>query len=218
MQRFIVQQFRNGLLSPNSELHKVKHIGAYLYKRLKNEFNDTRNNALTIRRFSQKIVNMSINTLKYKLQTALQNRRNNQCISDGNKLYHVPDFNEKGYEAMINLIKVMDKNLDGYGLGTRFSFDSRLLRKPPKRQDESVSCHVRNACNNLGTWTDNLCTPTRGRARGFPGVFPYSGQKTYKRSRNHAIGSLHNSIKRGRYARKSRNIYWRRPGRISKIA
>ena len=216
MQRLIVQQFRNGLLSPNSELQELKYIGPYLYKRLINEFDNTRN-TLTIRRFSQKIFNMSINTLKHKLQKALQNRRNNQCIRNGTNLYHVPDFNEKGYEVMINLIKVMDRNLDGYGLGNRFTFDSRLLRKPPKRQDQSVSCKARNTCNNRGIWINNLCIPTNSRTRGFPGVFPYSGQKTYKRSRNNALGSIHNSIRRGQYVNDSRNVYWRKPGRMPKI-
>ena len=219
MQRSIERSFRNNSLTPGSELIDVKHIGPYLYTRMRQQF-AAGAATLTIRRFAGRIQNMGIDNLKKKLHTALQNARNNQCIRTPNRaLYHVQDYNQKGYEAMINLIKVLARNGDGHNLGRNFRFDATRLRMPAMRNDDSKSCLSRAACRqNNGIWHDNLCQPPRN-ARGFAGVFPRSGQKTIRqRDRSQPLGSHRNSIRRGRYARAPNSqTLWRRPGVMRKV-
>ncbi len=220
MQRFITRQFRDNILTPQSELIDIKHIGPYLYRRLKQEF-ASRARTISIRSFARKIENLQLDNLKRKLQKALQNQHNNQCITiPGYEPYHVADVNEKGYEAMISLIKVLERNADGYGLGRNFVFDASRLRMPPKRStiSKNVSCLNRNNCAaNGGVWHNRLCQPP-SNARGFAGVYPYSGQKTKSRNQRASLGSINNSIRRGRYVRSpNRRVEWRRPGRMSKV-
>jgi len=218
MQRLIIQQFRNNLLSARSELIDLKHIGPYLYRSLKREFSP-RTLTLTIQSFARKIQNMTIDNLKRKLQKALQNEHNNQCVRiDGYDMYHVPDINAKGYEVIISLIKVLARNRDGNNIGGNFIFDASQLRMPNKRStiSERVSCFSRNQCRgNGGIWYDGLCQPP-AEATGFAGVHPYSGQKTNNRSPRSPLGS--NSVRRGRYARSPNGkVEWRRPGRMAKV-
>lgn len=220
MQRFITRQFRDNILTPRSELIDIKHIGPYLYRRLKGEF-ASRSITMTIRSFARRIENLQLDNLKRKLQKALQNQHNNQCVTlPGYAPYHVSDVNEKGYEAMISLIKVLDRNGDGYGLGRNFVFDSTQLRMPQKRSaiTKTVACLPRNRCVTRGaTWHNGLCQPL-SNARGFAGVYPYSGQKTRSRNRRGRLGSINNSVRRGQYARSPNGrVEWRRPGRMSKV-
>ena len=72
MQRFITRQFRDNNLTPRSELIDIKHIGPYLYRRLKREFS-SRANTITIQSFARKIQNLQLDNLKRKLNKALQN-------------------------------------------------------------------------------------------------------------------------------------------------
>jgi hypothetical protein len=221
MQRRLKQLFRSGDLHPRSELIEIKHIGPYLYQRLKNMF-APRLNSLSIRRFASQIKNLSLFTLKHKLQKALQNQRNNQCIMGNKGPHHVRDYNEKGYEALISLIKVLAKNEDGHNLGRQFTFDATQLRMPNKRSEiaKHIACHgSRSKCRRRGgSWSDNQCNPPNGSINGFPGVFPFSGQETYDRNLNKPLGSKRNAIRRGSYS-KSRNSRkkWRRPGSMNHV-
>lgn len=210
MQRTIIGQFNRGELTPRSEMIELKHIGPYLYERLRRSFaRNTR--ILTIQRFASSIQNMSIDNLKRRLQTALQNARNNQCIGQGNNVHHVRDYNEKGYEVLINLIKVLANNRDGHGLGRNFRFNASQLRMPNRRHDETkiAPCLSRGRCRSRGfRYRDGLCTPRSDRT-GFPGVSSRTGQK---------INSRNNSIRRGRYTRPDENgVEWRRPGFMRKL-
>jgi len=218
MQRQLIALFRNGSLQPSSELVDLKHIGPYLYARLKREFAPT-SQRLTIRMFSNRIKNLSIEALKKKLQKSLQNRRNNQCVASNNTaFYHVADFNEKGYEILISLIKVLDKNGDGYNMGNGFRFNANELKKPTKRSDDTkyMSCLSRVQCRrNGGNWSQGVCIPSNDRT-GFPGVSPHSGQKTRSRIQSHRLGSFNNSIRRGQYVRSGRYL-WRRPGSMQHV-
>lgn len=219
MRAIIKQQFSDGLLTPRSELSDIKHIGEYLYKGLKRTFAPNLNN-LSIRTFSNKIKRLTLSELKTKLQSALQNKRNNQCINDKMFKYHVPDYNRKGYEAMINLIKVLARNEDGYRLGNNFSFNANQLRMPPARSDDTkfVSCLSRQTCRrNGGNWNNGMCHPS-SNSQGFSGIHPYSGQKTKPRNSRHKIGSINNSIRRGRYVNSPNSqIMWRKPGKMRKL-
>lgn len=214
MQRSIERDLNSRNILPRSEIIELKHIGPYLYKRLIKEFAPNRQ-SLTIRRFATKIQNMSIDQLKFRLQKALQNKRNNQCIQSNGYMYHVPDFNTKGYEMMINLIKVLSRNENNFGFRHRFTFNARELRKPSTVSTSNLTCLSRRSCPR-GRWRDGLCQPDN-RAHGFPGVHPFSGQKTYARHENRQLGSSHNSIRRGRYAQGSGSVMWRRPGKMRKI-
>ena len=208
MQRFIQQRFQSGDLTPNSRLDEIKHIGDYLYDRLRRSLAPNRQ-ILTIRMFARRIENMSIDALKSTLQKALQNARNNQCVrTPGQPKYHVPDYNYKGYEAMINLIKVLARNGDGHRLGQRFNFDANRLRMPPKRSEDSrfTPCLTRRTCQ--GSWRDGLCQPS-SQSRGFPGVHGYTGQKKNRRT----IFSP-----RGQHAQSDNVRYsWRKPRRMQKL-
>lgn len=209
MRATIRRAFADGTLTPQSTLDELKHIGPYLYRRMTREFAPTRRR-LTIRTFASRISPMSLDVLKSRVQRSLQNERKNQCVpSTQGKTYHVADFNTKGYEAILTLIRVLARNEDGYNLGRRFQFDGSRLRMPPQRTDNTkfIACHrTRSRCRrNSGVWADGQCHP-RGRARGFPGVSPYSGQR-YDRRR----------IMHGQYSRKSKTERWRRPGRLNKV-
>lgn len=219
MQRRIETSFRNGSLVPTSELKELRHIGEYLYDRLVREF-APQNRTLSIRGFARKIQHLNSSVLKHRLQSALQNRRNNQCVRTPGRLpYHVPDFNIKGYEVMISLIKVLDHNRDGYGLGRNFAFASADLRMPRRRHDDAktVACLSRASCRQHGgIWRDGMCQPSV-RSTGFAGVHPFSGQKVARRRAASPLGSVHNSIRRGRYASTGGQMQWRRPGPMQKI-
>lgn len=218
MRRYIKSSFENGSLTPYSELIDLKHIGPYLYRRLKREFST---NQLTVRRFANKIKNLSIDVLKNRIQKALQNLRKNECIQTKYGLLHVQDYNEKGYEAIISLIRVLANGEDGHQLGRHFSFDASQLRMAPKRHDitKYISCKRRNQCTGVNErWDNGQCKPSNNRVRGFPGIYPHSGQKTYKRNRRYPLGSIRNSRKHGRYSRNRNNeVMWRTPGRLRKI-
>ena len=212
MQRTLEREFRNGILTPRSTLLEIKFIGDYLYRRLIREF--ARNNAsLSIQRFATRIQNMNLQTLKERLQKALQNKRNNQCVSKyrGGPKYHVADVNEKGYEAMIALIRILAQNRDGYNLGAGFRFDGTRLRKPRRRDDDTkfVPCLSRRNCNRSNrTFRNGVCTP-RSRSTGFIGVGRHSGQKLTRHSGN--------MIRSGNYTRPSNGVSWRKPGRLRKV-
>lgn len=224
MDRSIVRQFQNGTLTPASELIDVKYIGSYLYARLKHVFSP-RTQILTISSYANRIRNMSEDTIKKRLQVALQNDRNNMCVRTSRRpqsrsKYHVADYNQKGYEAMISLTRVLARGQDGYNIGHNMLANPAQLRLPPTRDNASkeTSCLSRSRCRNRGRWYDNLCQPP-SNTRGFPGVYPRSGQKTRQnRNRNFALGSMHNSIHRGRYARTPDGQYrFRRPGPMTKL-
>lgn len=219
MRRSIRSSFENGTLTPQSELIELKHIGSYLYRRLQREFSP--NHTLTIKRFANKIQNLSLHDLKHRIHKALQNLRKNECIATNSGLHHVQDVNEKGYETIINLIKVLANNEDGHNLGRNFRFEASRLRKPPKRHDitKAVSCKKRNECLNANeTWNNGLCKPSNNSIKGFSGIYPFSGQKTYKRNNRYVIGSIRNSRKHGKYSHNSNtNVMWRRPGKLRKL-
>jgi hypothetical protein len=219
MQRYIAQQFARGDLNPRSEMIELKHIGPYLHERLRRSF--ARNTStLTIRRFASSIQNMSVTNLKRRLQTALQNARNNQCIGTGGRIHHVQDFNEKGFEVLISLIKVLANNRDGHNLGRNFQFDASALRMPPRRDDDAkiAGCLSRGRCRSRGyRWRNGLCVPN-ANSTGFSGVYPTSGQKTRPRNQNYELGTIRNSVKRGRYTQADENgVEWRRPGFMRKL-
>ena len=219
MQRFLKKSFEDGDLVPQSKLYEIKHIGDYLYKRLLRSFAPNRQ-SISIQKFANSIQRLSIERLKEKLQTALQNKRNNQCVqSPGLPKYHVQDYNQKGYEVMISLIKIMARNDDGYALGRNFAFDASRLRMPARRSEstKTLPCLSRRQCrSNRGIYHNNTCLPPNN-ARGFAGVFPYSGQKLKPRNRNQPLGGVNNSIQRGRYINSpSSNVSWRKPGRMRK--
>ena len=212
MQRTLQQAFRRGDLTPQSTMDQVKHIGPYLYNRLRRIFASGAQ-TLTIRSFARRIERLTLDTLRFRLQRALQNRRNNQCVrSNGQALYHVPDYNYKGYEILLALIKVLARNGDGHGLGNRFNFDARQLRMPTRRDPASktVPCvsNTRSCRRNGGRWSQGLCHPPSA-TRGFPGVQGYSGQKRSLRSTD---------TLRGNYVRTPNSqTSWRRPGRMTKL-
>lgn len=212
MQREITRQFTQNKLVPSSQLIELPFIGEYLYKRIVRKFAQNSRN-LTIRGFARRIQNMSANTLIRKLQEALQNKRNNQCVqSDTGRYgyYHVSDYNLKGWESMISLIKVLNNGRDGHGLGNNFSFDARQLRMP-RRRDESTkyaSCLTPRQCrrsNNV--YHNGLCQPQTNRI-GFQGVSPYGGQKI--KSNNNRRRGNYSSSPNGRYL-------WRHSGRMRKV-
>lgn len=219
MQRQIQQSFQSGTFTPQTHLIELKHIGPYLYDRLRKTFAPNLQ-SLSFRRFARSIENLQLSTVKKKLQTAVQNRRNNQCIQTNSDVsHHVRDFNEKGYEALISLIKVMSRNNDGYNLGVRFVFDAAQLRMPRRRDDstKTLPCLSRVRCGPRGgRFHNGLCLPPTN-ATGFSGVFPRSGQKTYNRNNNYELGSSKNSVRRGNYVNdpNSRTL-WRKPGRMRK--
>lgn len=215
MRRVISRQLRNGTLTPSSELIQITYIGPYLYRRLCRRFNS--GNDLTIRRFASKIRNMSTDALKESLHISLQNNRNNECVPSrrrrGSRLYHVSDVNERGYEAMLGLVRALDEGADGYGLGNGFRFDVRRLRKPHRRSTFSkhISCTTnRRSCyREGGHYGNGLCQPPSCRNKGFHGVHGRSGQKL-------RAGST--ATRRGRYAPSPRGeCEWRRPGRMRKV-
>tara|TARA_B100000482_G_scaffold191072_1_gene175445 strand:- start:660 stop:1322 length:663 start_codon:yes stop_codon:yes gene_type:complete len=220
MQRILKRAFENGELQPQSKLFEIKHIGDYLYTRLLRSFAPNRQ-SISIRKFAKSIERLTIERLKEKLQTALQNKRNNQCIqSPGLLKYHVQDFNQKGYEVMINLIKIMARNDDGYNLGRNFRFDASRLRMPARRSDsaKTLPCMSRRQCmRNGGNFHNSTCLP-QNNARGFAGVYPYSGQKRNPINRNQQLGGVNNSFRRGRYTKSpTSNVSWRKPGRMRKL-
>lgn len=217
MQREIERRFQNGEYRPGTHLIHLKHIGPYLYQRLCAAF---RVQSLTIEQFARRVRDFSADQLKQKLQRALQNARNNQCIPGNGRIdmYHVADYNSKGYEALISLLRVLARNGDGYNIGQGFRFNpSRILLRRRNDDTKDMACMDRQQCAaHHGTYHDNLCQPNR-RRQGFEGVAPYSGQKHIRpRNRNAALGSMQNSITRGRYAQSPQaNVYWRRPGRMN---
>ena len=166
---------------------------------------------LTIRVFARRIAGLCIQDLRAQLQRALQNRRQNQCVSarttpSGN--YHISDVNELGWKACRALLHVLGSGRDGHGLGANFSFDHRGIRNPPPRGKDAkhLGCVPRRAaCSRQGgQWRQGLCVPST-RQHGFPGVSPYSGQKFSPGQR-----------KRGRYV-DSTTGSWRRPGSLGRV-
>lgn len=208
MQRQIQQDFQRGILRPTSRLDEVKHIGPYLYSRMKRSFAPNLQN-LSIRSFSVRLRNMTVDEIKRKLKRALQNRRNNQCAQTGPQPHHVPDVNEMGYAAVISLIKVMANNRDGHGLGARFQFNAAQLRIPPKRStDGKVNpCLSRRQCGRR--WRNGFCHPSQNSV-GFEGIAPHTGQK--KSARNNP-----NQVRRGTYVGGFGTTQWRRPGAMRKL-
>ena len=212
MNRTIVQMFRRGELTPMSHLIEIPSIGPYLYRRLRRTLSpNTRE--LTVRMFAHRIRRMDTARLKRTLQRALQNNRNNMCVTSHPRRpdYHVSDYNVRGCNALFSLIRVLHSGQDGHGLGHNFAFDITRIRMPPYREDDSktLPCLSRGRCRRAGgVFSDGLCQPTN-RVRGFDGVSPFSGQR-----RN--AGSPQPS--RGRYARHpDGNTKWRRPGHMRKV-
>lgn len=205
----IKKAFENKVIGPNTELVELKHIGSYLYDNLKRVFSPN-TKRLTIRMFANRIKNLPVDILKSKLQTGLQNRRNNQCVNSGNGAYHVSDFNQKAYESLIALIKVMKNREDGYNLGESFTFNNSSLRIRRRDQEtKQLPCLGRELCAvHKGDWHNELCQPPTN-AIGFEGVLPFSGQKLINRK---------NMTKRGTYVSSRNSIYlWRKPERMDQI-
>lgn len=212
LQRRMRRMFATGELRPSSLLTDVPFIGDYLYGRLQRTLECTRR-PLTIRRFATRIAPLPIDQVKSILQVAMQNRRNNQCVvqSHTGRSYHVADYNVKGYESMIALLRCLGAGSDGSGLGAPFVFDARRLHPPRSRHADTkhLPCvRSRRACERLGgVYYDGLCQPVRSR-RGFPGVASHTGQKRASGRR-----------RRGRYAQApdGRQTRWRRPGPMPKV-
>ena len=207
MQRRIQAMVRRGELRESSTLDEVPYIGSYLYDGLHRAF-ASRAPEVTIRRFARAIERFDLATLKRRLQQALQNARSNHCVRRSPTLmYHVSDYNQKGYEAMVAVIKVFARQ----PIGGRFAFDARRLRLPPRRSEstKTMPCLSRRRCPP-GRWHDGLCQPP-DRARGFDGVYPHSGQSRRRGS---------SRLQRGRYARPASahgRTRWRRPGPLQPV-
>lgn len=207
--------FQNQQLAPASELIEVPHIGPYLYDRIRREFT-TNVRSLSIRGFASSVQNMSLDTLQRRLQKALQNARNNQCVSSRRpyRSYHVPDVNKLGYAAMIGLVKTIGAGNDGgHNLGRNWRLDASRLRLPRERSNGSkyLSCiKTRTACQNRGgVFVNRMCQPQPGD-EGFPGVRPHAGQKVATRNNTNP--------RRGNYVQSANGAtQWRMPGALPKV-
>ena len=205
MQRRIQSMVGRGELHESSNLDAIPYIGPYLYGGLRRTFAPCARD-VTIRRFARAIERFDIPTVKGRLQTALQNERNNQCVRQSpTTMYHISDYNQKGYQAMLAVIKVIARE----PVGRRFAFDARQLRMPPRRSASAKGrpCLSRRHCPR-GRWYDGLCQPDDA-TRGFDGVHPFSGQSWRRRS---------SRVRRGRYARsRTGSKRWRRPGPLRHV-
>ena len=65
----IIREFRNGDLTPTSELEDLKYIGPYLHRGLRGEFRIS-GPVFTIRRFANSIRNLRLDALKERLGKA----------------------------------------------------------------------------------------------------------------------------------------------------
>ena len=209
MQREIVRRFRDGRLLPTSSMMDVPHIGPYLFHRMKREFAPNRA-SFTLRMFASRIQSLTHQQIAHRLQRALQNRRNNQCVptqspTTNNGMYHVADYNLHGYKAIVSLVQVMASHRDGHNLGRNFTFDARRLRATHRDHDSKyVPCMSRARCT--GIWYDRMCQPS-AQTRGFPGVAGRTGQKFAS-----------NKLRRGQYAKSPQGgRTWRRPRRMVKV-
>lgn len=182
LKREIVRDFRTGVLHPGSPLLQLKGIGNYLYSRLKLVFRRRATQRFTIAQFAQSITALSSVQLKDTLQKALQNNRGNQCAqTNRSPRHHVPDINERGWIAMVVLIRVLASGRDGHGLGNAFAFNTRTLRISNRSvSSKRCGCKTRSTCTRdrsaSCTWRDNLCQPRNPREPGFPGVAGHTGQ------------------------------------------
>ena len=203
MQNEISNAFRDGTLTPSSTINEVKWIGTYLYKGLIHEFAPT-NNRLSIRGFCGKIRNLADDALKFRLKQSVKNNRANKCIQNyKNEGYHVQEINNKGWEALISLIKVIVKGNSGYDFGS-FNFNYRVLKLPPKRESDTkkLGCLSRRECRiNGGIYSDGLCQTRNMNHHGFEGIDSSRGQK--KRSRVPVLGYAQSPI--------DSQIYWKKP-------
>ena len=202
MRARIRQMFRVGTLDPSSPLQEVPYIGPFLSTGLRRRLGMRRD---TLRAFARSMSGLpSARAIREELQIALQNRRANRCV-DG---YHVSDVNERGYSAMLALVRVLCAGEDGHGLWRGRALPLASLRCAPRRTIDTrrVACEPsRAACRARGgAYGDRQCHPTSARARGFPGVAGWSGQRASANRR-----------RRGAYAQSPTSAArWRRPGRL----
>lgn len=177
----IIRDFRNGDLTPTSELEDLKYIGPYLYRGLRREFRIS-GPVFTIRRFASSIRNLRLDVLKERIGKALRNERRHQCVHRPNRDPHfVAEINEKGHETLLSLIRVLGRGADGYNMGAGFRFDASRLRKPRRRDPETMylPCLRSNSvqCTRRGgNYSRGHCMPG-SRKVGYPGIRPSSAQK-----------------------------------------
>jgi len=182
LRREIVRDFRMGHLHPGSPLLQLKGIGEYLYSRLKLVFRRNSARKFTIAQFARCITPFSSVQLRDELQRAMQNNRGNQCTrTTSSPTHHIPDINERGWLAIVVLVRVLAAGRDGHGLGTAFTFNTRLLRVTTRSiASKRCGCRTRSMCTrdrtDTCTWRDGLCQPRNPRELGFPGVAGQTGQ------------------------------------------
>lgn len=236
--------FRRGELTAASSVTDLKSIGDYLGRRLGESFG----RPLTLRRLATRTRNLNTDTLRRKIDEALQNRRGNQCVSVSTRspraLYHVPEVNRGGWVTLIALFKIFDRGEDGLGLApTGYRADLSLF-VDRRRTDDAKRCGCHSGPRSCRAsragcaWIDRLCQPASTRARGYPGVGGRSGQKISARngreasrmaartgrrpSRRARDASTRADLRAGhgtrRYASRSSRIKWRRPGSIVRYA
>ena len=200
--------FDDGDLVPRSRVSEVPHIKEFLANGLRREF-APRMPYLTLSTFARRIAALDRETLKRRLQRALQNARANECV-DG---YHVRDINLLGWQACIALIKVMHRGHDGHGLGQRFAFDPSTLRAPPARSGvaKRSACMSKRVCRRTrgAIYHQGLCMPRNPRVYGFEGVGKRSGQRSSRRTRS--------SRGRRHVAHPSGYGSWRRAGSVRRL-
>lgn len=209
MQRVLTRMFRDGTLGPDSPIDALPHIGPYLSTQLLREFSPRQP---TVRGLVQRLARLGDDSIRRRLQTALQNRRANQCVQWSDDIrYHVPDINHKGWETCISLIKVCYQGRDGHALARTMRCNPSRLRMPNARSYQSkVSGCLRQAeciADAERVFADRLCMPADWRSHGFVGVHPHPGQKSE---------SVANSRGR-RYARHPVRGRWRTPGRQPRL-
>lgn len=214
MRRRLERLFQNGILGPQSQMRDVPHIGPYLYDRLCRGFGVRQ---LTIATFARRLEGLSVERIRWRLERALQNERNNRCVPSVAQrrrlMYHVPDVNAKGYETLLALIRLLIARGDGHRMAgpALRRLNPRLLYAPARRPD--VTRHFgcvdtsRRCARAGGVFADGLCQPPTGVRRGFPGVRPYAGQ----------TATVQENRRRGAYAAPRNGQSWRRPGAVRKL-
>lgn len=222
--RQVRTQWSRGEINPSSPLSAVKFIGPYIATRITDTFHIANNiQALwrSARRFSSA-------NLSYKIRLALQNERQNQCVSSSRsdeRTYHVQDINQRAYESVVALLSIDNINV----------LPKRLVTR--SESSKKCGCRSREECNGVCVVSSDGrgCVPRASNTKGFEGLSPRLHQKVnvqsidesrrvrrrgYVRS---ARGDAHTAadIQSGHRRRPShyahRNILWRAPGNIVRM-
>lgn len=239
MFRVIKRKFVNGELTPSSRLTALPHVGAYLYERLRRKYAPRARN-ITLRQFARSVAALPTAELQIGLQRALQNERTNQCVGRRGKRYHVRDINEKGWDAMVALLRVFKVGADGYGLGRHMTANPRNIRYAAHRSQaaKQAACQSRGICMSPNVWRSRTCLHVD--ASGFEGVDVYPGQRVrhinqavvhQRLSRDRSLeltgararrdpgttGDLRSGHGAARYTKLDDNTYVRKAGRIVRL-